>query len=260
MDGTLVDRTEVVSERTLRAVREVVTSSTPFVLVTGRPPRWVPRITRPLGVSGITVCVNGAVLYDAKTDRVLQRTEITPACLGEVVDELRQALPGCVFAAERATRTAFDRLDEQFLAEDAFWRRWPNRDINVVATDELVAGPAVKLLAMHPELTSGEMAMTAEASIGSRLGMTYSTAAGLIEFTAPEADKASGLASVAAELGVDREDTIAFGDMPNDISMLEWAGHGVAMRNGHPDVLEVADEVTAANIDDGVAQVLERWW
>ena len=51
---------------------------------------------------------------------------------------------------------------------------------------------------------------------------------------------------------------VAFGDMPNDLDMLAWAGHGVAVANAHPDVLAVADEITASNDDDGVAQVLER--
>jgi hydroxymethylpyrimidine pyrophosphatase-like HAD family hydrolase len=48
--------------------------------------------------------------------------------------------------------------------------------------------------------------------------------------------------------------------MPNDVPMLRWAGHGVAMGNAHPDARAAADEVTAANTDDGVARVLERWW
>ncbi len=51
---------------------------------------------------------------------------------------------------------------------------------------------------------------------------------------------------------------IAFGDMPNDLAMLEWAGHAVAVANAHPAVLEAADEVTASNDDAGVARVLER--
>jgi hydroxymethylpyrimidine pyrophosphatase-like HAD family hydrolase len=56
------------------------------------------------------------------------------------------------------------------------------------------------------------------------------------------------------------EDVVAFGDMPNDIPMLLWAGHGVAMGNAHSDAVAAADEVTAGNDDDGVARVLERWW
>ena len=53
---------------------------------------------------------------------------------------------------------------------------------------------------------------------------------------------------------------MAFGDMPNDVPMLRWAGLGVAMGNAHPEAMAAADEVTAPNTDDGLARVLERWW
>jgi hydroxymethylpyrimidine pyrophosphatase-like HAD family hydrolase len=46
--------------------------------------------------------------------------------------------------------------------------------------------------------------------------------------------------------------------MPNDIPMLTWAGRGIAVANAHPDVLAIADEVTASNDDDGVAVVIEE--
>jgi len=65
---------------------------------------------------------------------------------------------------------------------------------------------------------------------------------------------------VADRLGVAAVDVVAFGDMPNDLEMLRWAGHGVAMGNAHPALLEIADEVTASNSDDGLALVLERWF
>jgi len=51
---------------------------------------------------------------------------------------------------------------------------------------------------------------------------------------------------------------IAFGDMPNDLPMLAWAGYAVAVANAHPDVIATADEVTASNDEAGVARVLER--
>ena len=53
---------------------------------------------------------------------------------------------------------------------------------------------------------------------------------------------------------------IAFGDMPNDLPMLAWAGHSVGMANGHAEVLGLVDEVTLSNDDDGVVHVLERWF
>jgi hydroxymethylpyrimidine pyrophosphatase-like HAD family hydrolase len=63
---------------------------------------------------------------------------------------------------------------------------------------------------------------------------------------------------LATEHGIGASEVVAFGDMPNDLPMLVWAGHAVAVANAHPDVLAVADEVTASNDDDGVAVVVER--
>jgi hydroxymethylpyrimidine pyrophosphatase-like HAD family hydrolase len=65
---------------------------------------------------------------------------------------------------------------------------------------------------------------------------------------------------LARPLGITAAEVVAFGDMPNDVPMLGWAGLGVAMGNAHPDAVAAADEVTASNVDDGVARVLERWW
>jgi len=69
--------------------------------------------------------------------------------------------------------------------------------------------------------------------------------------------KAAGLARWCTELGIPATAAWAFGDMPNDLPMLLWAGTGVAVANAHPDVLAAADVVCPANDDDGVAQVLE---
>ncbi|RRO15163.1 HAD family hydrolase [Saccharopolyspora rhizosphaerae] len=260
VDGTLLDPMERVSARTAATASRIVSAGTPFVLVTGRPPRWLPRVVEALGVAGIAVCANGAVTYDTAADRVLHSHDIDPVELHDVVRELRHELHGCAFAVERTTRSAREDLREQFVAEADFHRGWRNTDIRVAATDELTGKPAMKLLVMHPGLNSAELAAATSDIIGDRLRATYSTDSGLVELSAPGIDKAAGLAAVAAELGIARSEVIAFGDMPNDVPMLSWAGHGVAMRNAHPDALAAADEVTTSNAEDGVAQVLERWW
>jgi hydroxymethylpyrimidine pyrophosphatase-like HAD family hydrolase len=90
--------------------------------------------------------------------------------------------------------------------------------------------------------------------------VTHSSTDGLLEISAQGVSKATGLALVSERLGVDAADAVAFGDMPNDLPMLDWARLGVAVANAHPWVLERADEVTGSNDDDGVADVLARWF
>ena len=90
--------------------------------------------------------------------------------------------------------------------------------------------------------------------------ITYSTDDGLIEVAAAGVNKGSALAELAARWDIDRKDVIAFGDMPNDLEMLHWAGFRVGMGNAHPDVAAIASEVGAHHHEDGVAQILERWF
>lgn len=259
LDGTLLGAAGKASQRTVEMVARVVASGVPFVLVTGRPPRWVPPVVAELGYAGLAVCANGAVLYDAARDRVLSSHTLAPVALRDVVQALDEALPGCMLAVERAGETALP-AEHEFVAELDYAHPWPSPDSRHAARGELLGRPAVKLLVRHPEMASDAMAAVAVAVAGDAASVTWSTRSGLIELSAPGVSKGSGLAAVALRFGALAENVIAFGDMPNDLPMLAWAGHGVAMANAHADVLAAADEVTAPNTEDGVAMVLERWF
>ncbi|GAA3280907.1 hypothetical protein GCM10020218_033970 [Dactylosporangium vinaceum] len=88
---------------------------------------------------------------------------------------------------------------------------------------------------------------------------TNSSSSGMVEVSAAGVTKASALALVARSHSVTAADVVAFGDMPNDLPMLTWAGRGVAMANAHPAVRAAASDVTKhTNEDDGVAEYLER--
>jgi Cof subfamily protein (haloacid dehalogenase superfamily) len=258
VDGTLLDPMEQVTERTARAVANVVTTGTPFILVTGRPPRWVPPIADAAGISGYAVCANGAVLYDIGEDRVISSHGLDPVLLNDVAHALDTAIPGMRVATEQPMPANFDGMP--FLAEPAYASPWGDGQQFVVSRAEVLGYKAVKLLVRHPGMTSGEMAIAAAAALDDAVAITFSTDKGLIEISAPGVTKATGLADAAERLSLTAEDVIAFGDMPNDIEMLQWAGHGVAMANGHEAVLAIADEIAAPNSQDGLAQVLERWF
>ncbi len=260
VDGTLLDDDERVSPRAAAVIGRLAAAGVGFVLVTGRPPRWIPPVAMQLGVAGLAVCANGAVLYDAVTDEVVWACALAIETLAHLATAAAEALPGCGLAVERIGVGAFDGGAAQFVAEPDYQHAWPNPDNSNAPRSELLARPAVKLLIRAPELTSDAMVAALRPLVGDAADLTFSNRHGLVEAASPGVTKATGLAEVARRFGVDAADVVAFGDMPNDLEMLRWAGHGVAMGNAHPALVQVADEVTASNIDDGVALVLERWF
>lgn len=260
VDGTLLDQHERVSERTRRAVLAMVATGTPFVLSTGRPPRWISPVVEQLGFAPMCVCANGAVIYDSGTDRILSAQTLSSEMLHWLADIAYAALPGCGLAAERVGATAHDAATPQFVSSPGYEHAWLNPDNTEVSKSEVIDVPAVKLLIRLASASSGDMVAALEPLIGGRADLTFSTDNGLIELSAPGVSKASGLAIVAERLNVVADDIAAFGDMPNDVPMLKMVGLGVAMGNAHPAAIAAANEVTTTNADDGVARVLERWW
>ncbi|MEU1984611.1 HAD family hydrolase [Nocardia sp. NPDC019395] len=260
VDGTLIDPYERVTARTRAVVEALVADGVRFVLATGRPPRWIAPVVAGLGFAPLCVCGNGAVLYDAETDRVLATIALDVPTLAWLADLAEKVLPGCGLAAERVSASAHDAATPQFVSSPQYEHAWLNPDDTAVARDEVIDSPAIKMLIRLPGARSGDMAATLAEHIGDRADITYSTDHGLVEISAPGVTKAHGLRTIGERFGIAPAEMVAFGDMPNDIPMLRMAGLGVAMGHAHPEVLAAADEVTGTNAEDGVARVLERWW
>ncbi|MGB3483895.1 MAG: HAD family hydrolase [Mycobacterium sp.] len=260
VDGTLLDENENVTPRTRDAVLAAVDDGATFVLATGRPPRWIAPVVDALGFAPLSVCANGAVLYDPATDKILSARELSTDLLGALAEIAMRVIPGAGLAVERVGRSAHDAATPQFVSSPGYEHAWLNPDNTEVSMEDLLSAPAVKLLIRKAGATSADMAAELVKHIGLEGDLTYSTNNGLIEIVPLGISKATGVEEVAAPLGIDAAGIVSFGDMPNDIPMLRWSGRGVAMGNAHPEAVAAADEVTAPNSEDGLAQVLERWW
>ncbi|WP_019972614.1 Cof-type HAD-IIB family hydrolase [Mycobacterium sp. 141] len=260
VDGTLLDEDEKVTPRTREAVQAAVAAGTRFVLATGRPPRWIRPVVDGLGLAPLAVCANGAVIYDPATDRIVSANTLLPDILGELAEIATRVIPGAGLAVERVGSSAHDAATPQFVSSPGYEHAWLNPDNTEVSAADLLSQPAVKLLVRKAGARSADMAAALVPHVGLLGDITYSTNNGLIEVVPVGISKATGVQQVIDPLGLTAVDVVAFGDMPNDVPMLSWAGRGVAMGNAHPDALAAADEVTVTNADDGVARVLERWW
>ncbi len=250
LDGTLVRSDGTISDRTRQVIAAVEAQGVPVVFVTGRPLRWAEEVFEHVGDHGLAVVSNGALVWDVAADLPRLRREIDPETVRLVCAELRSAVPGSTFAVETL---------EGIGLEPEFMERHPVPDgAHRALLDDLVNGPVVKLLARHEELGPQDYWDAAEAAVGDRVTITWSSTSTLLEISAFGVTKATTLALLTEELGVTPQDVLAFGDMPNDLPMLAWAGTPYAMANAHTSVLAAVDNVAPSNDEDGVAQVLSR--
>ena len=251
IDGTLIRTDGTLSPRTLAALARLPELGVAAVLSTGRPLRWLQQVYDQMPEPIPAICANGAIVYDPHTDTVLRAAPLDVDLLLDVTKKLREAVPDISLAVEVEDGRSF-RYDET----------WPVRDeadqVRVLATaEQLISAPAVKLLARSATSAPEDFYELVSATLGETAQTTHSSSSALVEISAAGVTKAAGLAWLCERDGITAEQVVAFGDMPNDVPMLTWAGLSVAMGNAHPAVREVADEVTLSNDEDGVAAYLE---
>ena len=251
LDGTLVRSDGTVSAYTAEVLAELDERGVHVVFVTGRPLRWAREVFAYVGSHGLAVVSNGALVWDVAHDRPWLERPLAARVALEVARELRAAIPGVRFAAETVTGWA---MEPGYLTHGADDDRGfsPQR---VVPLEDLLAGPVLKLLALGDGLEADAFVEAGSAVVGDRVNVTHSSFP-LLEISALEVTKASTLALVADKLAVRAADVVAFGDMPNDLPMLTWAGTSYAMADAHPAVLRCATHVAPGHDDDGVARVL----
>lgn len=221
-----------------------------LVLVTARPPRWVHPLADVVGAHGTVICSNGAFVYDVPRRTVLQAHGIPPTTVRAIAADLRAALPGVGFAAELPSGIRLEREYPALHPEDASAG-------SVFGPVDSVDGPVGKLLARSLQVPEADFLRRVAHIVGARALVTHSGGGGLAEIGPLGVTKASTLIDWCAARGISGSDVWAFGDMPNDLSMLAWAGVSFAVANAHPDVLAAATCSCPSNADDGVATVIE---
>jgi Cof subfamily protein (haloacid dehalogenase superfamily) len=259
LDGTLLRSDGTVSDRSRAALRAAADAGLVVAFVTGRPPRWLDVLAEPTGYVGVAVGANGAVLYDMTAERLVSAHLLRPDLMVAVGNDLRAEFADVAFAVE---------YGDGFAAEPGYVHDWdinppydrrgePIAEPRIAPLAEIAAEPAVKLLAKDRAAEPDAFLAAAVAIVGERATITHSSSFGLLELSVYGITKATGLAELAESHRVAPHEVLAVGDMPNDVPMLQWAGHSRAVANAHPEVMAVVDEVIGSNDDDAVAELIE---
>jgi hydroxymethylpyrimidine pyrophosphatase-like HAD family hydrolase len=251
LDGTLLNASGEVSERARSAIRCIQDAGHLFVIATARPVRDTRPVAATLGGRTIAVCGNGSIVYDFQHDEVVKYTPLTRVEVTSALETLRSCFPGVRLGAEHGFELV---LEEQFDLPPALSRRARRVGrLEDVLDDRGFGKLMVQLDGAAGHYYEGVRDVLA--------GCEVTISAGLFcEVMQGGVTKANALQLVAGTFGLGSQDVVAFGDMPNDLPMLLWAGRAVAVANAHPDVLEAVGEVTGSNDDDGVAKWLERMY
>ncbi|MER5809531.1 Cof-type HAD-IIB family hydrolase [Streptomyces sp. NPDC002033] len=256
LDGTLLRDDKSVSLRTVAALAAAEEAGIEVFFVTGRPARWMDVVSDHVHGHGLAICANGAAVVDLHAGREFVEVRALPRATAlTVVETLRKAAPGTSFAVERTTGIHYEPAYPPFFQDPGATVATAEKLLQEEPED---TAPVLKLLAHHPELTPDEFLALARSAAGAYASITRSSPTALLEISGLGVSKASTLERCCAERGITPAEVVAFGDMPNDIEMLRWAGTSYAMGNAHPDVIAAASGRTVANNEDGVAVVIEH--
>lgn len=268
LDGTLLDSQKRLSDANRLALERAAESGMHIVPTTGRFFGMMPQSVRDLPFVRYAITVNGAQVYDRKTDAAIVREEIPIAMAVDLMRLLdrHDVIYDCyrsnwgwmtsalqMKAADYATDAHYLKMIREF--------RKPVPELKSHLLGTAPEGDVQKVMMFSRNSADGKQVAEAvrDEVMASFPGLKITSSTwNNLEFNIASANKGNSLRRFAEHLGLTLENCMAFGDGLNDLSMIEAAGIGVAMSNAHPDVLAAADVVAASNDEDGVARVISE--
>ncbi len=252
IDGTVLREDGSLGDATLAEVQRVSALGHEVMLATGRSVSMtLPVLDRLDIVPEYLVCANGAIVLgrDAESPIGYTKVHVETFDPSEVLTTIRGHLEQASFAVEDA--------DGLFRFTGAFPDGALAASSERAEFDELLSVNATRVVVISPDHQIDDFL-----SVVSRMGLrkvSYNVGwTAWLDIAPDGVNKATGLEYVREQLGVRRDRTMAIGDGRNDVDMLAWAAVGVAMGQAPDEVAAFANEMTASDLDDGVALALAR--
>ncbi|KAJ1535556.1 hypothetical protein HK096_002354 [Nowakowskiella sp. JEL0078] len=272
LDGTILSHETglpgQLSERTIAAFSTAHAAGLRIILATGRPPRLAHPIAHQI-ISRlnpthlqfnplIVICANGSITYNPLQAVVTSRISISNIALTHFVTKIRDSIPS-VFSAECGTEFVRERGWPMLLADGVAPNMFVDDVLHLLEKGLFVD----KLIVRSTEGVGNAFDFYDRviALVGDSMkDSVYITVSNphFIEITAAMISKGSVLNSYCGSIGIESKEVVAFGDMPNDIEMLKWAGYGMAVEGAHQSLKDIANAVIPRVEEDGVAQIVEK--
>ena len=250
LDGTLLGPDHRLTDRTVEALRAARVAGWTVVAATGRNPTSALPLLGPHDVIDMLIGSNGSLVHDPVADSTVHRFPIDAAHLAALFTSLDAGFAGLSYCWELADSAAWDEGFDDIARqhEDLFMHApGPRPDGN---------HPVTKVMVRHRDHVGRQLADVLGPLLPAPLTLGCSGVP-FVEITGVGVDKSRALAHVIEPLGFSASDVVAFGDNHNDLQMLSWAGHGVAVGNAVDAAKDAANEVIGHHGDDSVAAYIE---
>ena len=250
LDGTVVHHAELLPTA-VDAVAAIQASGVPVVVATGRMFISACRFADLLDAADPVICFQGALVGRRSTGEILHHEQLGVEAAREIIAAITETGEHLNVMTADAFYVAEDNAEAQRYAQSA---RVPVNAVGDLAawldqpvTKLVVSGDPARMDALRDDLVPrfGDRAFIAKS-------LPF-----YLEVAAPGVHKGVGCQVVADLLGIERERCVAIGDGENDLELIDWAGFGIAVGGGHPELVERADWVAPSIDDDGVPRVLQ---
>ena len=249
LDGTLTNSKKVITPRNREILIRVQEQGVRLVLASGRPTYGIVPLANELRMNefgGFILSYNGGEIINWETQEMLYEN-VLPNDVVPVLYECARSHQLSILTYDGA-EIVTENSQDPYVQKEAFLNKMAVRETNDFLTDItlpvakcLIVGDADKLIPLEAELC-----LRSEPYF--------------LELVPQGIDKALSLAVLLKEIGVERKEMIAIGDGYNDLSMIKFAGLGIAMGNAQEPVKKAADYITLSNEEDGVAEALEHFY
>lgn len=256
LDGTLTNSKKELTERTKSAIAGLQQQGVKIVLASGRPTYGIMPIARALEIGrsgGYILSYNGGVIIDYSTGEEIYSQKLKRELIEPLYNITKEE--GCVILSYRGEVVVSEHPEDEYVAYEARLNNMPLSGVDSFVEEFCYDVP--KCLAVGEPSRAERLVERLTPIYGEQMSI-YRSEPFFVELLPLNIDKAQSLQRLADHLGLTASDMVAFGDGFNDLSMIEWAGCGVAMANAQPSVKERADRVTKSNDEDGVALFIEQ--
>jgi Cof subfamily protein (haloacid dehalogenase superfamily) len=254
LDGTLLNDSKKISDRTAMALRELPARGIKVIIASARPPRSVRHIYRQLKLDTWQINYNGALIWDEPSGKAVFHHPIPAILARQIIDLARSESNSILASCEILDRWFTDRLDERYTTETG---RLFKPDV-IAPLDQFCNQPITKVM-LQGEAESIDRVESLLAGNFSKQITLVRTEPDLLQITDKTVSKAAALLRVARHYNIPPKAVMAIGDAPNDLEMLQNAGVAVAMDNAHESVKRAAHWVAPSNNDHGVHAALVKY-